>query len=161
MPSDRDTPAPSAPRIRPAWAGGMTRLRYGLVAWWFCFGIYLVVVGTGDAFRWHNDPFFGGMDLRWWHSTLTIPGAVGIAYAIALVLNRRVFHVLGFVVGAFFVLYDSYLLAITTHSVRMSGWGAWRMVLIVVSLATIAYSLRLLWVAASRDPGESAPDAGA
>jgi hypothetical protein len=125
-----------------------------LVAWWLCFGLYGVVEGILDAWEWHTGPFFEGMSLRWWHSTHIIPGAIGIAYAAGLVAKWRFYRVFGYIVAAFFVFDHSVLLVLTTDAGRMSAWGAWTAFVVVVSLATIAFNIRLS-LNASRQSGKT------
>lgn len=93
--------------------GAMKRLGLFLAVLWGLLGLGLVIDGIVESLSWAGDPTLAGSNLRWWYSTLIIPGVVAALFALMLLRGTPIVRPLGYSVAAVFALYVVYIMLIT------------------------------------------------
>lgn len=137
--------------------GAMKRVGILLAALWGLLGSGLVIDGVVESLSWAGDPTLAGSALRWWHSTLIVPGVVAVLFALMLLRGGPTVHWLGYSVTGVFTLYVFYIMLITPSSHLLSPMLALQLLVIGLAIATVIYLAKSDSVRVDRTPGSGSP----
>jgi hypothetical protein len=129
----------------------MNRVALVLAVLWGLLGLGLVIDGVVESSSWTGDPGLAGSSLRWWHSTLIVPGVVAMLFAILLPRGGLAAAVLGYPVAAIFTLYVVYILLLTPSTRLLQPMLALQALVLGLTIATVVYLIRGSRNAISKD----------
>ena len=115
----------------------------------------LVIDGIVESLSWAGDPTLSGSNLRWWYSTLIIPGVVAALFALVLLRGSPIVRPLGYSVAAVFALYVVYIMLITPSPHLVIPMFVLQLLVLGLAVVTMIYLAKVRGTRGDQTHGSS------